>query len=240
VQFLKVIYNYICRSDSVSPQAADVINNSGEPKRHTDREIKRNSTPDKETSHSNANRRVDEIKPSENRFSGDGLPEKYQKYFQGNSSDFDSEIDEDELTPDSPRDRNKLDFAQHLPSNINPYGSPFGAEEARLRFSFESSQFKERLNALGIPQLTDERIGRRYSLQESSTDASKHNSGSSSPPSSSPSRSLDDSPQNSYKGSRSIHDLSFDEQDSNAFLPRIKEGLFFCHLCSFSGNFNNT
>lgn len=171
----------------------------------------------------------------------DALHAQYKNYIQSNSSDAESDIEKEEINSDSPDDSynangRKFDFTQHLPSNINPYTSAFGAEEARLRFNLESAHFKERL---GLSSFAEQSLQRSYSLQETVQNSDKLASQNSSPPSSPHSPSLQSSPVPSYTGQdhgqRSIHDVSFEEQDSNNFLPRIKEGLYFCHLCSFSG-----
>ncbi|XP_053382637.1 uncharacterized protein LOC123541329 isoform X3 [Mercenaria mercenaria] len=230
------------RSDAVSPQAADVIDNGlNTHDREIGKKFENKFTPEKRMQNGD-----DDLvrKQGKEDIEAEALREKYQNYIRSNSSDIESDPERDELNLSKQaegydkRNRN-FGFTQHLPSNINPYASAFGAEEARLRFNLESAQFKERLGSIGISPFGDEAIHRRYSLQETVPESSKLTSQSSSPPLSPRSQSLQSSPLPSYNGQghgpRSVHDLSFEEQDSNSFLPRIKEGLFFCHLCSFSG-----
>lgn len=220
------------RSDAVSPQAADVIDNGLS--KH-DKELKRkfenNFIPEKRVK----NGGDDLVKQRRESTDIENLNGKYKNY----SSDPDSDLDKEERNSESPDEgynaaSHKFDFAQHLPSNINPYASAFGAEEARLRFSLESAQFKERL---GISAFQEQSLHRRYSLQEPAQNSDKLGSQSLSPPSSPRAHSLQNSPSFAGQGHgpRSVHDVSFEDQDSSNFLPRIKEGLFFCHLCSFSG-----
>lgn len=227
------------RSNAVSPQAADVIDNGHskhgeEIKRKFENDIRHGKQVENGGDNLvNGNRRAD--------IDRDAFHGQCKNYIQSNSSDAESDIEKDEINSDSPDESfnasgRKFDFPQHLPSNINPYASAFGAEEARLRFNLESAHYKERL---GLSSFAEQSLQRSYSLQETVQNSDKLASQNSSPPSSPHSQSLQSSPVPSYTGQdhgqRSIHDVSFEEQDSNNFLPRIKEGLYFCHLCSFSG-----
>ncbi|KAL4217859.1 hypothetical protein ACF0H5_022598 [Mactra antiquata] len=232
-------------SDAVSPQAADVVdNNLSKVKEriedqfdgsfHSKRHIENGSKGDKEFDKRSVERRSGEHQDKFNHYSsgsgGGGI----------NSSDIESDLEKDDLSVDSPggkdyRDNRSFEYQQRFTGNLNPY-SAFGAEETRLRLGLESAQFKERLNAIGIPPFGDETLHRRYSLQESSDKDLNKSVDNSNQPSSPDQRSLQGSPVDSYKGSRSIHDISFEDQDTNSFLPSVKEGLFFCHLCSFSGS----
>lgn len=228
----------IFRSDAVSPQAADVIDNDlSKVKQPIDVQYDSGFSSEKQIENGNDERKeYSGLKKSiQNRAEEEKSRENYHHYSGTHSSDIESDPDKDEHSPESPSngysDNRSFDYQQRLASNLNPF-SAFGAEEARLRFGLESAQFKERLNAIGIPPFGDEELQRRYSLKDNSK-----SSDSPSKPTSPDSRSLQGSPVDSYKGSRSINDISFEDQDTNSFLPNVKEGLFFCHLCSFSGKF---
>lgn len=170
--------------------------------------------------------------------------QRYKKDIYDNSPELLSDTDKDVLTPDSPSNSRSPDFPQSLPSNISPYSSQFSVEEARLRFSLGSSPFKrQQLNFAKtgtLSQFNDDIIPRRYSLPDHMQDPRGHSltPGHSSQPSSPPrSNPLSSSGVHSFRspGHQPYQDLPYEEQDSRNLIPRIKEGLFFCHLCSFSG-----
>lgn len=170
------------------------------------------------------------------------LQESYKADIYNNSPEIESDVEKDELTPESPEDSShSSDFSRSLPSSIAQYSSQFGAEEARLRFSLGSSPFKNHLpSSASLPPFSDDIISRRYSLSDSMPDVRSQSfpGGShSSQPSSPQSDSLNSSSLHSFHSpsQQSIHD-ALNDDDQRTLIPRIKEGLYFCHLCSFSGN----
>lgn len=169
------------------------------------------------------------------------LQKTYRTDIYHNSPELESDVEKDELTPESPGgSSHSSDFSRSLPSSIAQYSSQFGAEEARLRFSLRSSPFKGHLpSSSSLPPFSDDIISRRYTLPESMQDVrgQPYTSGHSSQPSSPQSDSLNSSSLHSFQSpsQQSILDSSYDEDQRN-LIPRIKEGLYFCHLCSFSGN----
>ena len=165
-------------------------------------------------------------------------PSKFSPDLYNHSPELESDVEKEELRPESPGDssRSSPDFSRSLPSNLTHYTSQFGNEEARLRFSLGSSPYKNHpsLPSSGsLPGFSDDLVSRRYSIADSMQDVRSQPipSGPSSQPGSPQSDSIRSflSP-----GAQSLHDLSYDEDQRN-LIPRIKEGLFFCHLCSFSG-----
>ena len=141
-----------------------------------------------------------------------------------NSSDLESDIDRDELTPNSPRSevnhRQPLDYYQRLPSNL-PFGSGFSPEEARLRL-----QLKE-AGLLDPGAFSESEYRRRLAFSNGKGSGLIPNGSSQA-----------NSPESKTPGSAVLYPRrlprSADELDET-LKPNIREGLYFCHLCSFSG-----
>lgn len=175
----------------------------------------------------------------------EALKQKYQSDIYENSPDIESDIDKEELSPESPTNStHSADLSgRSLPSNLSPYSGQISLEEAKLRYSLGASPFKSQFgltpSTSSLSQFSDDLVPRRYSVPDSMQDVRSQSmpTGLSSQPSSPPSSSLNSPPLRSFRSpsSQSLSDNSFDDPDSRSLIPRIKEGLYFCHLCSFSG-----
>ncbi|XP_052260148.1 uncharacterized protein LOC127864529 isoform X2 [Dreissena polymorpha] len=243
------------RSEALPPQAADIVQ-SGQNGRERDVDGKTHLENPTLNAFRTGNGNDAESDANESRYSSGKLNEellraKYKGLIEPSSPLQDSDDERESNSPvDYDANRRSDHFQkQHLPSNINLY-SPYGLDRSRLPYPLDpSSVFGKDRHSLGDTggpglqaQFEEEFLRRRFSLQEPRADLqrdSKLSPGSTGSPShpASPSSSLQgSSPFTSPCHQRSMHNISFDEQDSNNFLPRIKEGLYFCHLCSFSGS----
>ena len=235
---------YLFRGEAISPQAADVVNqvlgnvtkphqppqlekeNPGYQRSHLQSNVKEHTDDRLSGSEDNLRNSVDEGKQYDSRYQFDS------SNLSINSDEID-EIDREALEPD--RDTPPQDFSQKLPPTS--FSSNFNAEESRLRYSLDyaHADLKERFKQYSAQfnNFNEDEWKRRFSLpdtRDSGKDFSKDFSLSD--PTSPNSKSLSTSPRalDLLRG----QPRAAEEQDY-ALIPRVKEGIYFCHLCSFSG-----
>ena len=254
-----IIQTYFClfRGEAISPQAADVVNqvlgnvtkshqppqlekenpDYGESPRQTDVGDKRDDR--LSSGDDNIRNGVDESKQYESRYHLDN------SNLSINSDEID-EIDREALEPD--RDTPPQDFSQKLPPTS--FSSNFNAEEARLRYSLDyaHADLKERFKQYSAQfnNLNEEEWKRRFSLPDTREAGKDFGKEFSLNDPTSP-KSLSTSPRTSLdilRGQETSPRASLDllrgqprggDDQDFALIPRVKEGIYFCHLCSFSG-----
>ena len=230
------------RGEAISPQAADVVDHvlGNVTKPHHAQQSETGTTSyhraqllsntDKQITDASRKDQLSNDIDDDKQFDNDSRS-RYQ-YDSSNlsiNSDEIDDIDREALEPE--RDSPIPDYSQKLPPTS--FSSSFSAEEARLRYSLDyaHADLKERFRQYSSASLNEEEWKRRYSLPDTTKESVKHSLSHSSPTSPG-SKSLSSSPLDllrGHPGGRLV-----DEPDY-ALTPRVKEGLYFCHLCSFSG-----
>ena len=237
---------YRFRGEAISPQAADVVDQvlGNVTKQHQPPQ----SEPEGQNYHQahgllNISERLEDRGPgSDNLERNETEENKQYENDSRNRYQFDSsnlsinsdeidDIDREALEPE--RESPPQDYSsQKLPPSS--YSSNFSAEEARLRYSLDyaHADLKERFRQFSNTQFNEEEWKRRFSLPDTKDNA---NGFSLSNPTSPVSKSLSTSPLGHFRGKQAPRPL---EEPDYALTPRVKEGLYFCHLCSFSGKTN--
>ena len=242
MHIFNILLFYLFRGEAISPQAADVVNqvlgnvtkphqppllekeNPGYRQTHLQSNVKEHTNERLSDNEDNHRVSVDDNK----QYNNDSRYQFDSSNLSINSDEID-EIDREALEPD--RDTPPQDFSQKLPPTS--FSSNFNAEEARLRYSLDyaHADLKERFKQYSAQfnNFNEEEWKRRFSLPDSRESGKDF---SLSDPTSPNSKSLSTSPRalDLLRGQPRV----LDEPDY-ALTPRVKEGIYFCHLCSFSG-----